>query len=101
MRTINKRQWRGSEADFYSAAQPPKNLARRKPYMQDDMGDIKARMTTRIQGGAEQIIYKQVRQEISNIETDMEDTVQMYGQRARARAGQMDNKTQEEGQELA
>ena len=53
------------------------------------------------QRGMEQFISKEMRQEIKDIETNMEDTVQMYCQRARARAGQMDGKTQEEGQELA
>ena len=65
------------------------------------MEDMKARMTIRGKGEAEQFVRKQMRQYISNIEPNIEKTVQMYGQQSRARAGRAEGKTKEEGQELA
>ena len=51
--------------------------------MQDNMEDMEAGKTIRDKGGAEQFVHKQKRQEISNIETNMKETVQMYGQQSR------------------
>ena len=52
------------------------------------------------QRGAEQFAYKQTKQEISNIETNMEDLVQLYGQRLRARTGRAASRRDDEEYEL-
>ena len=45
----------------------------------------------------EQFIYKEMRQEIKDIETNMEEVLQMYGQRMCARARQAGNRVDKEG----
>ena len=53
------------------------------------MKDMEAIITIKEKRETEQFVRKQMRQEISKIETDMEETVQMYGQLSCARAGQV------------
>ena len=45
-------------------------------------------------------MYNKMRQEINDIETIMEEVVQMYGQRMSARAGQVGNRLDKEGEAL-
>ena len=58
-------------------------------------------LTKRGKGGAEQVAYKEMRQEISNIETNIGEVLQMYGQRMRTRAGQAGSRMEEEGEKLS
>ena len=47
-------------------------------------------MAARERGGAEQFVYKQIRQDIVSTETSMEMIVQMCGQQSRAGSGWTD-----------
>ena len=57
-------------------------------------------MLRRNNGGTEQFAYEQMKQEISNIETNMEGLVKLYGQRAHARTGRAASRRDDEGYEL-
>ena len=50
-------------------------------------------------GGAEQFVRKEMWKEISNIETSMEDVVQIFGQQMRK--SRTDGRPEEEGQEVS
>ena len=65
------------------------------------MRDMEARIAMTEKGGAEQLVRKEMWKEISNIETSMEDVVQIFGQQTRARAGRTDGRPDEEGHEVS
>ena len=67
--------------------------------IQDDITDS-GQNVEEGQRGAEQFAYKQTKQEISNIETNLEDVVQFYGQCTPARTGQAGSRGDTEGNEL-
>ena len=85
--------WQHSEADLEYAArslESARKLARFKWRIQQDMRDMETRMAARERGGAEQFVYKQIRQDIVSTETSMEMIVQMCGQQSRAGSGWTD-----------
>ena len=99
-RLVDTDEWQGEEAEFYHAARLPestKNLSGHKGRIQEDMRDMEARITIREKGGAEQFVCKEMRQEISNIETGMEDVVQMFGQQTRSRTGRRQARRRKSG----
>ena len=80
--------------EFYCTALSPeltRGLNRRKKHFQSSMSHIEDRIARKDSKGTERPTYTQIGQEINNIETDIEDVIQLYGLRACARLGHADS----------